>query len=1127
VLGVACGSLLLLMPAPTRAEDPSTDVEAVPQGADDQHPTPEELQRQAAQIRDLIAGRLDLSVDPQTLFTVTLDDPDAARQAGTLIEQLDQRARQPRRSRRAEPRTPQENRDPVESAEDALTRAWLDFLSLPAEKRRQLLEEHRRRQQLAKAGDEAALAHQQQLDSLEVQAAQLEAFLDGTLDPSVDARALFRVDLLASDEVALDPERRRSFVQGDSPKPSTAEPGPSSIEARIDAARARVDSLRRRFVALAEETREELFEAHRKKALDEETAAQIDDAEEAARRAAEERQQAVEEAETAQSEALKLVADRRAVLLSVKEDQALYSASLAKQRSDAEAVLESALGWSRRVKELEEGPLEDQTRSRRADELYPRVERDLAEARDTLSAALSLTTSAEWPVPSPPAEDATPLSVELDDGSLRALREELQDEAARLAAEEGELSWNRATILRDAVVLMNQARLRLFDQLSESERDRLTGFGPASAKEVKDELAQITLEAKYSLLSLPRELLELRERLRTSPGSVVAMLVQVLLLVLVFVWWRRRADSILARLQRTWLQKRPQNGFTRGVAGLAWYLRRIRKPLEWLIFLAILAEVIVARFGTFIEPTYVRIVVVWALAGAFVVRLIDAIADRQGYSSEFSSKLRFRSLRLVGVTIVIVGLVLSITDTTVGKGAIYVWVIKTFWFLAIPVGAVLVYWWSDTIFERASAQESNAVLRWVAKHNRGVLKFVAATVGGIYLLVDGIYHFILTQATELAPARRLLSYLSRREVEKQASGPDATTDEQPISPELYEKLRPDAISEEELVRSYMSPQVHAMRALVRSERASIVAVTGERGEGKTTFLGRIVSDLDDRDWYEVGCQAGGFASVVAQLAKKVDLPPGADEAQVIARLNERAPRVVSIDDAHRLIKPLIGGLKDIDDLIRFMRGGHPETSWLIGISMPAWHYLQRARAQRTGFDEVIELVPWEEEQIVKLVEARTEAAGIDPSFDDLVVPQQFAVSRGSDEERTRRDFYRILSDYAGGNPLVALHFWRESLYVRPSDGRISVRIPKVPSLRELDNQPNALYFVLRTITQLERASEDDIVRCTDLAHADVADALRAARVQGYIEKRDQLFEVRTEWYRAITGILRRKHLMLL
>ncbi len=1080
-----------------------------------------------------MAGRLDVEVDPASLFTVSLHEPGAADRARLMFETLEESDRQRQRGKRtlSPPSTQMPPGDDlVDEAQRELARAQLDFLSLPAEERRRLLSEHARRQRAATRDGEAQGQKLQLLAALEAQAEQLEAFLEGTLDPSVDPEPLLGIDLLAADEIALDRKRRSAFLREDAQPPIASDQLEKlGLDASIDLARARIDAQRRRFVAMTSKERSQLFDRHRAKRTDriEAAEAEVSDAEEAVRQAAEEHQQAVEDQSLPQSEARRLVAEERATLLAVKREQALHAAGLAKQRTEAEAVLESALAWSRRVKELEESTIDKATRSRTANDLYTRVVRDLSQARDALRTALSLTTSRERPIPAPASEDASPLLVELDDGSVRALRDELQAETTRLRAQEAELRWERATILRDAVVLMNRARLRLFDDLGERQRNELTGFGPKAVQQVKRELDQITLEATFNLLSVPRGLRNLYERLQTSPGPIVAVLVQVLVLVLVFVWWRRRADSVLERIQRAWLKRRPQGDFTRAVAGFAWYLRRIRKPLEWLVLLGVLIQLLVARFGTSLGITYLRIVVVWALTGALVVRLIDAIADRQGYSSEFSSKLRFRSLRLAGVTIVLVGLVLSITDATVGKGAIYAWVIKTCWFLVIPVGIVLVAWWSGTIFERAAGQESSATLRWVANRSEGALKFPAAAVGGIYLLVDGVYRFILAKATELAPARRLLAYLSRRGVEKQALGNDAPAEGEPIPADVHEKLTSETASDEELVRSYMSPEVHAMRALVRSERASIVAIVGERGEGKTTFLGRVVHDLDDRERYEVRCESGGFPAFFAQLAAAVDLQADAEESQVVERLNERAPKVVAIDDAHRLIKPLIGGLRDIDRLVRLMRGGHPETTWLIAMSMPAWHYVQRARSQRTGFDQVIELLPWEEEQIIKLVEQRNAVAGITPSFEELVVPQQFAGSRVSEDERTRRDFYRILWDYAGGNPLVALHFWRESLYVRASDGQICVRLPKVPSARDLDGKPNSLYFVLRTITQLERASEEDIVRCTDLDQADVADALRAAKVHGYVEERDRLFEISTHWYRAVTGILSRKHLMLL
>jgi hypothetical protein len=150
-----------------------------------------------------------------------------------------------------------------------------------------------------------------------------------------------------------------------------------------------------------------------------------------------------------------------------------------------------------------------------------------------------------------------------------------------------------------------------------------------------------------------------------------------------------------------------------------------------------------------------------------------------------------------------------------------------------------------------------------------------------------------------------------------------------------------------------------------------------------------------------------------------------------------------------------------------------------------------------------------------------------PSFERLVVPRQVRTSPVSDAERTKQDFYRILWDYSDGNPEVALYFWRESLYRRPDDETVHVRLFSGPSAGQLDDLPSTFYFVLRTVVQLELAVEEDVVTCTDLSSAEVADALRAARVHGYIKGEGHLFEIDLRWYRAIISILRRKHLLLL
>ncbi len=1110
---------------PGAAQAPAANAGAPPAPAEESLAI-EQLRKRTAQIQDLIDGRLDGAVDPATLLAVDLSVSRAGSDLDRLLQELDRGAEPSGRQKGR--RRPADSESALERARRELVEARAAFLALPAEKREEILSSHeaRRREVAAKRASKRLKA--ELLAELQSQANQLEAFLRGELDPSADPRPLLEIDLADLGDLASSPRRRQRFLDPDAAKETPAEPPGGDLDAQLDAARQRRDSLWRQFLALDEETRSALFESHveRGRPTSEELLEQITEAEQAAQEAAAQREQALADLQLAQTEALRLIADRRARLLTLKEAQARFEAELASRRSEIEAAMEAALAWNRRVRELEEALPPGVARANEADGLYKMLIQDLGEARRNLSLALDAVTSEPSGVPRPPEAERDPISADVDDETIRELRTELASTALKLEAAETQLRWDRATAFRDAIVIMNKSRLRLFSMLSEPRRDRLEGFGPEGVAQVKREIKQIMLEVRFQLLSLPREATRRYQLLRSAPGPAFAGLFQLVLLVVVFRWWRRRADSTLEQVRRNWLQKRPQTQFTRGVSTFAWYLRRVRKPLEWFAFLTLLIWLI-AKAGQLAGAEYFEIIIVWLLAGAFVVELLDATASRQGVSTESSAKLRFRSLRMVGVSVVAVGLILSLTVATVGKGAIYAWVVSTFWFLAIPIFLVLVFWWKDTIFERAKVRESSGLLRWVAAHEKGVLKYPAAAIGGVYLLIEGVTGFFVRRISDLAPLRRFFAYLFRRGVEKSASAKAAEYGTEPLPAELYEALAPRPTVPPELVTSYMTKQVHAMRALVRSDKHAIVAVVGERGLGKSTFLKRVTSDAEPGDLCSVQCQPGGFSRLLREFARALELSESATEEQIIASLRERAPSMICVDDAQRLVRPLIGGLEDIDHLIRFTRLVNPQSSWLIAIGMPAWQYLRRARGDRAAFDQIIELDRWEEAQIATLIEQRTAAAGVVPSFERLVVPRQVQTSPVSDEERTKRDFYRILWDYSDGNPEVALHFWRESLYRRPPDETVHVRLFSGPTAGQLDELPSTFYFVLRTVVQLELAVEEDIVTCTDLAAAEVADALRAARVNGYVRERDHLFEIDIHWYRAITSILRRKHLLLL
>lgn len=172
------------------------------------------------------------------------------------------------------------------------------------------------------------------------------------------------------------------------------------------------------------------------------------------------------------------------------------------------------------------------------------------------------------------------------------------------------------------------------------------------------------------------------------------------------------------------------------------------------------------------------------------------------------------------------------------------------------------------------------------------------------------------------------------------------------------------------------------------------------------------------------------------------------------------------------------------------------------------------------------LPAWSEEEILALIKLKASAAGLTLRFDDLVVPRQGDVSRyGTGTEQTEQDYGRMLWDYSNGNPSVALHFFRESLGVR--QGGIHVRLFQPPVLTDLEDLPSSVYFVLRTIVQLDLALEADVVQCTGLHPADVADSMRMGRSRRYLEVVDGRVRIDLHWYRGITQVLQRQHLLIM
>ena len=145
----------------------------------------------------------------------------------------------------------------------------------------------------------------------------------------------------------------------------------------------------------------------------------------------------------------------------------------------------------------------------------------------------------------------------------------------------------------------------------------------------------------------------------------------------------------------------------------------------------------------------------------------------------------------------------------------------------------------------------------------------------------------------------------------------------------------------------------------------------------------------------------------------------------------------------------------------------------------------------------------------------------------MVLPRQIDMQDETEEESASRGYARILWEYAKGNPGVALYLWSQSLF-KDEQGKTVVRLFDIPSLSGLESMSVTLLLVLRAILQLELAHKDEIARATNLSSEEAVDALRLLMSKCYVERAEgNLYTISWPWYRAITTVLNRQHLLIL
>lgn len=327
---------------------------------------------------------------------------------------------------------------------------------------------------------------------------------------------------------------------------------------------------------------------------------------------------------------------------------------------------------------------------------------------------------------------------------------------------------------------------------------------------------------------------------------------------------------------------------------------------------------------------------------------------------------------------------------------------------------------------------------------------------------------------------------------------------------------------------YAKEEMQQLSKYLLTNSPAICVVTGERGVGATRLLTQILHKAKNAEPIYINCPITGYQELLVHLAASIGLEEETSEVKILNHLRKSDTHyLIAIDNCQRLVKPKVGGLNDLIRFTNLLRRSKQSHRAVFSIEKASWRFVDRARGERLLFDWVAFLPRWSEEQIGGLLDSRiNQDENFTVSFEGLTVPKQWDNDSESEEDRAKQGFYRILWHYSDGNPTVALRFFRFSLKRNKETDNVVVRLFHAPESEELDKMPKPMLAILRSIVQLESASPEDVSDCTQLTISEVIGTLRYFQSRGYIDWNEDKARISDHWFRHITNVLDRQHLLV-
>lgn len=461
--------------------------------------------------------------------------------------------------------------------------------------------------------------------------------------------------------------------------------------------------------------------------------------------------------------------------------------------------------------------------------------------------------------------------------------------------------------------------------------------------------------------------------------------------------------------------------------------------------------------------------------------------------------------------------------------------VAVFWFLLVVFAFWLLHAWEPWLQDavrRGGGQNRIVQLLIGRPHRNPFLRWLYALTDLVVLVVRQVGALVQGRFDEDSLIGRLFTFIERYRM-KETSGEQKKLP--PLPRAFHDRLVAAECPEDCYVERPDADEtfLKALHDYIDAGRRGVIAVVGDRGDGKRTWLDHVLKQVSFTSHRIVRARIGRRLSsepeVVEWLSENLGFEKTDDANRLATLLKETEPALFIIEETQLAFLRAVGGFDGLRTLLHIVSQHDERHCWVLSMHRPAWWYLSRVEDALGAdiFRAVIELQPMTDDQLRELVTLRTEHAGYQATFHPLVRRNPLASSQySSDLRQATHAYFRLLADSAQGNPAVALRLWASSLYVQDGDeGTCDVHLtPEIRALTfpELDETE---LFNLAALRIQDRLNVDELIRVNNMQTGQVLVSLEVLVGHGLIDKEGDEVNINLLHLPGVTRTLRRRQLL--